>query len=183
MKRIGCALAASWCLVASTASGQTAADVDRAVDTGQYVFVVDSLGREIEGRVQSVSPNHLTLLTRGLQYGVPIDDIISIDRRRYDDLRNGGRAGLIAGTSGAMAMMVAAHRSCSQTPTPCDRFNVFSYGMAGLAGAALGTAVGGAVDALIVGRRSVYRRDPHAAVTIAPAIGRGVRGAVVSLRW
>ena len=57
------------------------------------------------------------------------------------------------------------------------------YAAGTLIGAGLGTAIGVGVDALIYHKREIYRRAGGAHGAVAPAIGRGVRGAVVSLTW
>jgi fermentation-respiration switch protein FrsA (DUF1100 family) len=49
--------------------------------------------------------------------------------------------------------------------------------------AGLGTAVGVGIDALIRRDRAIYRRGAGAHMTVAPALGRGVLGALVSVTW
>jgi len=47
----------------------------------------------------------------------------------------------------------------------------------------LGAAVGVGVDALVRRSPNLYRRGNGARLTLAPALGAGIRGAVVSVRW
>jgi hypothetical protein len=47
----------------------------------------------------------------------------------------------------------------------------------------LGTAVGVGIDALIHRDREIYRRGGGALATVGPVLGRGLRGAVVSVTW
>jgi hypothetical protein len=50
---------------------------------------------------------------------------------------------------------------------------------------AAGAGVGAAIDALIRREPTIYTRGarPRAIVDVAPAVGRGMRGAVVSVSW
>ena len=93
-------------------------------------------------------------------------------------------AGFVAGAAlGALAMV-----SYSE-PEGCQVVREFGCGEPSAGGiiagtlllGGLGTAVGVGIDALIRRDAKIYQRGAHA--TLSPVLTRGVRGALVSLRW
>jgi hypothetical protein len=182
MTRSGCALsiALATLFAASTAGAQTAASIDRAVRAGQKIVVVDDEGRELEGRVEDVSPSVLTLLVDRHPIDVPLDRIVKVDRP-VDGLGNGALIGLATSAGITLVGMATAHNSCPRSTSTCSRPAAWVYLWAAGSSGAIGAAIGVGIDAMIRRDRGIYRRGPQAA--IAPAIGRGARGAVVSVRW
>jgi hypothetical protein len=143
--------------------------------------VVDITGRELEGRVDSVTPNSIGLTVDSQTIELPVDDIVKIDHPR-DGLGNGAWIGFGV-FAGMTAVTFAVNPVCRGIPD-CERptfpVMVWAVGMTG----ATGAGIGAAIDAF-VGRDKppIYRRGASPRASIAPAIGPGVRGGVVSVTW
>jgi hypothetical protein len=167
------------------AAGPSDSDaIRRRVKEGQKVRVTDDQGREWQGRIDTLAPDKLVLLTKARQrQDVPYGTIVRIDRP-HDSLANGALIGFAAGAVYGLAVVIA------EETNECDPGAFFSCGdptasayvlvPAVLGG--LGAAIGVGIDALIHKDPTLFRRaDSH--VMLAPAVGRGVRGVTVSVRW
>ena len=90
----------SYCVVlailfaSSPALAQTDTEKIRArVKHGQKVSITDDQGREIKGRISTMTADGLTILVEGGSADVPYDRIVRIDRP-HDSLANGALIGL-----------------------------------------------------------------------------------------
>ena len=150
-------------------SGTRLADV---VATGMKVSVVDDDGRRIEGRVLDHSGESLRLSMDGSSQEIPIDRIVRIDKP--DTLRNGALVGLgiglAVGTFGAVLSSSANIES--------------EWMLAGIAYQTVAwTLLGTGIDAMFNNRRTLYERGRRLQARASPVVGRGVRGAAVSVTW
>ena len=147
------------------------ADLQSAVKPGDTVTVTTRDGREVRGRVLTLSASVLEVAHAGAPAVFRDADISLISRR--DSPWNGMLWGLAAGiAAGALAerSIVDYYEEHGDGVSSDGSFTVG----AGLAGAAIGFAV----DWLIKGRRVVYRAPSGRASFTADT--RGVR---FSLRW
>jgi hypothetical protein len=132
-------------------------------------------------------PAGLNMLVDGKTVDIPYDRIVRVDRPN-DSLANGALIGL--GSGAALGFLaIASSDDNGDCPSGSDGFFCGGDATTGnyLAGTlvigGLGTAVGVAIDALIHRKREIYRRTGGAHTTVAPDIGRGIRGVVVSRTW
>jgi hypothetical protein len=142
------------------------------VATGMKVLVVDDDGRRIEGRVLEHSQESLRLAVNGSSEEILSDRIVRIDKP--DSLKNGALAGLgvglAIGTFGAVL-------SSSGNIEP-------EWVLAGITYHAVAfTLLGTGLDAMFNNRRTLYERGGRLQTRVSPVIGRGVRGAAVSVTW
>ena len=150
----------------------TGARVADVVTTGMKVSVVDDDGRRIEGRVLEHSQESLRLSLNGSSQEIPIDRIVRIDKP--DSLKNGALAGLgvglAIGTFGAVL-------SSSGNIEP-------EWMLAGIVYQTVAwTLLGTGIDAMFNNRRTLYERGGRLQARVSPVVGRGVRGAAISVSW
>ena len=143
-----------------------------AVTTGMKVSVVNDDGRRVEGRVVEHSQESLWLSLDGSSQEIPIDRIVRIDKP--DSLKNGALVGMGVGLA-LGAVGVAA----SQIYNPDAGLIALVIAWNGVSGALLGTGI----DAVFNNRRTLYERGGRLQARVSPVVGRGVRGAAVSLAW
>jgi hypothetical protein len=154
------------------------------VKDGQKVSVTDDGGQVFNGRISAITADGLSMQVGGKSADVRFDRIVRIDRPN-DGLANGALIGLGVGAALGLATIAAEdHRDCEPLAMfDCSNPTAGGYAAVTLLGAGLGTAIGVGVDALIHHKREIYSRVGGAHAVIAPAIGRGVRGAAVTLTW
>ena len=160
----------------SAAEAQVAGSFDQLqllVGPEDRVTVTDSTGQELTGSIASLSPASLTLLVEGSPRVFDEADVGDIRQRRPDSLKNGAIHGLSIGAIlGAVALGVAYQGEGTGT----------AIGMGALFYGGIGAGIGAGVDALIEGRRVIYRSSGSARrLTVAPLLARGRRGVAVSL--
>ena len=164
-------------LAAATAASaqESAASFDRLaerIQVGQLIWVTDTRGREVRGRLERLSSDGLVLRTNGLElFGAP--DVRRVRARDRDSLRNGTLVGLAIGGGLGTAWCIGAIADDSgdiNAGVECaEGFTVFP---------GLGALVGLAVDAAIPGKmRVVYQPSPpqgspRARLTIVPSFSR-----------
>lgn len=169
---------------AQTAGPSDADAIRQRVKEGQKVRITDEQGREWQGRIDALTPDNLVLLTKDRQRrGVPYGVILRIDRPR-DTLANGALIGFISGVMFGL-LAVAAEES-----DDCEPEGFFSCGDPPAAAYLLVPAIfGGAGAGIGIGIDALVRRDPtlfrrgDSRILLAPALGRGVRGLSLSVRW
>ncbi len=170
-------LAAS--LIASPAFAQSdGASIRTLVKLGQTLEVIDEQGQEVRGKVRALSADALTLDRKGTQTEIPFERITQIARPN-DGLGNGALIGLGAGVAFGLLASTAGTDNC-------DGYYYCGSGWvigSGLVFGGIGAGIGVGVDALIRRDRVIYRRDGRRQTRVAPVIGPGVGGAVVSVTW
>lgn len=175
-------LALAACLVASPAFAQTEGPIVSAlVKRGQTVEVIDDQGQETRGKVRTLSATTLTLDRAGKATEIPFERITQI-ARPSDSLANGALIGLGAGVAFGILGSTAGTSDCEAGYYPCFDGPRFVVGSALIFGA-IGAGIGVGVDALIHRERVIYRRDSRRQTRVAPVVGPGVGGAVVSVSW
>lgn len=153
-----------------------------ALEARQPIVLVDEDGRELEGRVGKISGDSLQLLTGDGAVDLALDRIVRIDHPR-DGLGNGALIGMTA-TVGLTLIAYVAGDFCDSQGRHCSRPPAWAVLWASGSSAAIGAGIGVAIDAMITRRdRTIYRRGAGWRATVAPAIGPGVGGAVLSFSW
>jgi hypothetical protein len=185
MRRISCLGSITLILLMATSpvAAQTGPSrIAGLVKNGQKVSIVDDEGRELEGRIDGVSADSLGIVVKGRRLDLPVERIVKIDHP-YDGLGNGALIGLASGAGMVFLGAVLDNRSCTGPNAHCSRPPAwFVFWAAGGMGA-VGAGVGVGIDAMIHRDRAIYRRGTGARTRVAPAVGPGIRGAVVSVRW
>ena len=172
------ALAAS--LLASPAFAQTEGPiVSSLVKRGQTVEVIDDQGQEIRGKVRALSAEALTLDRKGTPTDIPFARITQIARPN-DGLGNGALIGLGAGLAFGLLGSTVGTDDCDGYYIPCGSSWVIG---STLVFGGIGAGIGVGIDALIRHDRVIYRRDRRRQTRVAPVVGPGVGGAVVSVTW
>jgi len=170
---------------AAQAAGPNDADAIRQrVKEGQKVRITDDRGREWHGRIEALAPDSLVLLTKDRQRrDIPYATIVGIDRP-HDTLANGALIGFASGAAfGMLAVIAEENADCDPgTFFSCGDPTAAAYVVIPSVTGAMGAGVGVAIDALIRRDPTLFRRgEPR--VTLAPSLGRGVRGLRLSVRW
>jgi len=149
---------------------------------GDRIWVTDAKGREVEGRIQRVWADALTVDTEPLTT-FPARDVNLIREARPDSLRNGTLIGLGVGGSLASAWcLAAAHSPSVSAGAECaEGFIVFG---------GLGTLLGLVIDAAVVGKGLVVYRAPGASgapgrarLSVAPVIMPRTKGVALSISF
>jgi hypothetical protein len=142
---------------------------------GDTVWVTDAQGREVKGRIQTLSPDAVVLKGNGDRtFGAT--DVTTIRLRGIDTLRSGALIGLGVGAASGLALCAAAEAS-----GPSD------YAWCGAIFGAIGAGIGVGIDALTPGRKILAYRAPGAAgapsarLSIAPVVTPRARGVAVSV--
>ena len=163
-------------LVASPAAAQTSGDrVPDVVKKGLTVSVIDDQGRQIDGRVESVSDEAIRVsLRKGIEE-VTLDRIVRIERP--DSLRNGALIGLGFGVASSAILVGFATQSDS------DNIQWPAVVLASVSNIVGYTLLGTGIDAIFNNRRTLYERGRRPQARLSPVVGRGVRGGAVSLTW
>jgi hypothetical protein len=173
-------------LAAAQTAGPTDADAIRGrVKEGQKVRITDDQGREWHGLIEALAPDHLVLLlTKDRQRrDIPYAVIIRIDRPP-DTLGNGALIGFVSGAVyGMLAVIAEENADCESAAFfSCGDPTAAAYFVVPPITGAIGAGVGVAIDALIRRDPTLFRRG-ESRVTLAPSLGRGVRGLNLSVRW
>ncbi len=167
-------------------SAQSDADrIRQRVKEGQKVRITDDQGREWHGRIGALAPDSLVLVTKDQQEkNVPYPTILSI-QRPPDTLVNGALIGLASGAAlGFLAVITEENAECEPGVFfSCGEPTAGAYVAVPLVLGGLGTAIGVGIDALVRRDANLFHRSGNARVTLAPALGRGVRALTVSMQW
>jgi hypothetical protein len=148
---------------------------------GQKVVIVDEDGRELKGRVDSLSTTGLGLATRDGRLDLSLDRIVKIDHP-HDGLGNGALIGAGISVGFSLFSLAVTSNSCGSN-VRCEPIPVGIWLWAIGSSAAGGAGIGVAIDAMIKRDPAIYRRGAGVRMTLSPAVGRGVRGAVASVSW
>ena len=166
------------------ASAQSDADrIRQRVKEGQKVRITDDQGREWNGRIDTLTPDNLTVVTHDRQRTeLPYGTILRIDRP-HDSLANGALIGLASGAAFGLAWVIGEEHDCEPGYLFCSDPTAGAYIAAPLVFGGLGAAIGVGIDALIRKDPTLYQRTGGARVRLAPSVGPGLRAVVVSVRW
>jgi hypothetical protein len=153
------------------------------IQIGQRIWVTDTAGREVRGRLERLSNDGLVLKASGLEtFAAP--DIRRVRARARDSLKNGTLIGLAIGGAMGTTWCIGAIADDSgdiDARVECaEGFIVFP---------ALGAVIGLAVDALIPGKvRVIYQAPPSRKVSparllVGPLFSSGAKGVAVAFAF
>ena len=180
----GVVVAAAFCVPSLAAAQEPVRDFDQLntrLKPGDTVWVTDTQGREVKGKVQALAPDAITLKGDGPRT-FAAGDVRLISERRNDSLANGALIGLgVGGGLGLVGCLASAESS--------------DAGWCAVAAAAyggIGAAIGVGIDALIPGKKLVAYRAPgtpgstgsaRARLSIAPVVTRRAKGVAVAFAF
>lgn len=158
-RRFGCAGLVTLVLV----SVAPVATAQESAPTGVAPVIVERVNPagELRGHLLELGPDTMTLLVDGQRLDVPLSQVLRVDSGR-DSVRNGALIGAIA--AGAWCALV-----CGQAiddgafVASAVAINAVFFG-----------GVGAAIDAMIPGRNTIYRRSPQP-VSARPVLSYRVR--------
>lgn len=169
-------------LVASSAAAQqpvTSFDrLDTRLKSGDTVWVTDTDGREVKGKLRELSPAAMRLDVPGGSSTFEAPRVRAVRTRAADSLGNGILWGALAGMTGGVAVAAGWSRDCAGHDDCISRSGAAV--LLGVLGGAAGLGVGAAVDAARPGPILTVYQAPDgspARVEIAPlrsGRGRGV---------
>jgi hypothetical protein len=160
-------------LLAQTAS-PTQRSLQGILNPGTTVWITDSNGGEEKVRIISVADDVVTTTDDGSPRRRQIADIARIRARHFDSVLNGALIG--AGAAVASGLLLCT----SMEPWENCRDDVGPMFLIG----AIGAGIGIGVDALILGRKTIYEAPKASArVRAMPIIGRHAAGFNLSLSF
>jgi hypothetical protein len=143
------------------------------VRSGQRLSIVDDAGRQVEGRIRSITKDAIGVSFRGTTVDLPLERIVRIERP--DGIRNGALIGLgfgvATGIVGGLCDPQGRGRRAWFVP------------ISALGNGVIWMAFGTGIDALVNNRRTIYQRGEGPKARVTPGIGRGAGGAALSLTW
>ena len=156
------------------------AQLNTRLKPGDTAWITDGQGREIEGRIESIGPDALTL-EAGAPRAFATRDVTAIRAPRHTATAIGAWSGLAAGTACGIGILAEYPETTTEEPGMAA---ILVLGLAGL-GAGAGGIVGWVIDAVRDSKREVYRAPAPAGGTaarlsIAPVITPRARGAALS---
>jgi hypothetical protein len=130
-----------------------------ALDT---VYVTDDAGRTTEGKLLRLDNDSLVMLVNGAEQRFEARQILRIDKRG-DSLKNGTLIGLGLGV--LFGSIAAGISDCPSEPGgDCSGYRVAGF----FIGTGIYTAIGTAIDAMIVGRTRVFDAGREVAIRGIP---------------
>jgi len=173
---LGTALAAS----VSTAQAQGVAsnlrELQLLVRPGETVTVTDAQGREVQGRIQTLSPSLLVLSDRSGPHEWTETDIASIRQRKSDSLGNGALWGLAVGAGVTLVVGLSTVEGSDQ--------DWVWLGAAVYGGVGAGIGVG--IDAMIRDEYVIFQppsAPPRTDVRLVPLLTPKRQGLLVSVAF
>ena len=146
------------------------------------VYVLDDAGMETSGRLIRLNPDSLDLLVDGAERRFEAIRVTRI-QKRGDSLRNGALIGAVVGLG--MGLVGGGISDCpgddpgGSCPGTRASLVLFSTG--------LYAAIGTAIDALVIGRTTLYRAANKGPTVVleapAPSTYRGRPGINLIVRW
>ena len=155
---------------------------------GQTVWLTMSDGRELSGRVRSVSASVLEMTGPGGELSIPLGDVRTIEAR--DSMKNGARNGAIIGGAslgiylGLISYSLKCERDCGADYSGTrDTIGAVVFGAA--VGAGAGALAGLLGDRLVKGRQVVYAAPSTRSTVweILPVVGKEGLRVSATLRW
>jgi len=145
-------------LLATTATAQSFAALEKQTTLGSTLYVVDNAGEETKGRLVTLSDLSLTLQVDGARQQFALADVARVERQKRDSVRNGV---LIGAAVGALAGFTLG-KSLDSPACPRRGPECGQGALIGTINGAFWGAVGGwIVDALVHRRETVYTAHPR----------------------
>jgi hypothetical protein len=128
-------------------------DLPKYLDQGGTIYLTETTGPMATGKLETLSPTSMTILTGGNRRDVPEDRVAKIQRLARWGIGRGALLGLGVG----FAAGVIAARSAEPDPSAAYGF-IPSFGKLGpvLVGMLVGPLVGAFIGAVVEIRRTVY---------------------------
>jgi hypothetical protein len=147
---------------------------------GDTIWVTDAQGREIEGSIESIGPDALTLEAGAPRAFAP-PDVTATRAPRHSATAIGALSGLAAGTACGIGFLVKYPGTTAEEPGMAA---IVVLGLAGL-GAGAGAIVGWVIDAARDSKKEVYRApgSSQARLSIAPLVTPRAKGAALSFAF
>jgi hypothetical protein len=178
MRGIVVATALMSCAPTARAQGiaSTLRELQLLVRAGETVTVTDTQGREVHGRIETLSPSVLVISDRSGRHEWTDADVAIIRQRQSDSLGNGALIGLAVGAGLGLAGGIATAEAGGD--------DAGWVAMATLVYGGLGASIGVGIDALIR-RESVifHSATPRPQVTLLPMLTPTRQGILLSVRF
>ena len=132
-------------------------------------------GEESKGKILSLSPTSIALLTHGERRDFDEGDVSTIVQRRQDSLRNGALWG--AGVASVLFGIGLAQVCEGECPSALLATGILFYG-------GLGAGIGVGIDALVTSPSVIYERASSSSrLHLSPLVGRHRSGVAVSMAF
>jgi|RhiMethySRZTD1v2_1073278.scaffolds.fasta_scaffold1228534_2 hypothetical protein len=186
--RVQCASAlfALIVLTPSYARGQEPAHTLQALQSNLHandkVRLMHVDGTIIQGKLESVSDNVLTLKVKAAVREYRAPQILTIQTQYNDPIRNGVTIGaLVGGGAGAVIGAIVSDAFCDG----CGTAQASGALVFGLIGAGIGAGSGALGDSLRKGYKTVYSmpRVSGLRFTVSPVLSQNAKGVAVGLRF
>lgn len=181
MKGIGCLtiliLVLGGTLTLAQESVSSFDQLEKELSIGESVRVIDKSGSVIEGKIEDISSDSLTL--KGRKANLPADSIQAVQKKRKDPWWNGF---LIGGGAGALGGLVLSKTRCSDD-SECSAIATAAFVPAGMA---IGMATGALIDRAVTKYDTVYTGNKMSAehgFQVLPVISREQKGISVSFAF
>jgi hypothetical protein len=147
------------------------------VKPGREVWITTDSGSLLHGEVGFISNSTLTLLRRGGDVTVRLDEVRLVEGR--DGLLNGF---LIGGAGGAVAggVLFAWASSVFCETDDCGKVEAVAILLGAASGVAVGGLIGAMVDGIIPGRQTLFSRN---AIRVAPLITPTSKSVGIVIGW
>ena len=152
-------------------------ELEKEISIGERVRVIDRSGNIIEGKVETISPDSLTL--KGRKAKLPADSIRLLQKKRKDPWWNGF---LIGGGAGALGGLLLSKTQCSND-SECSAIATVVFVPAGMA---IGMATGALIDRAVTKYDIVYtgnKLSTEHRFQVTPVISREQKGINVSFAF
>jgi hypothetical protein len=148
------------------------------VSPGQTVWITMRDGRLSSGTLVDSRGTSIDVRSNGVTTTMSLGDILHVEAA--DRVRDGIGKGALIGAAAGIPLFVYGIGGCGND-SECGYYAVL-YGLTWSAiGSGVGAVVGGIIDSLHEGRRTVYQGAPR--VTVAPIVTRRGAGVGAVIRW
>jgi hypothetical protein len=182
-----CVVVAAFLATAPAASAQAPvssfSELATRIRVGQQLWVTDSTGRDVRGRLERLSTQELVLNGAGRETFAAAD-VRRVRARDRDSLKNGTLIGLgvggVLGTAWCIGAIADDSGDLDARVECAEGFTVFP---------GLGALIGLAIDAVTPGRmRTIYQGPPsgaagRAALTVVPLASARTKGLAVTFAF
>jgi hypothetical protein len=159
---------------------QTFGQLDTRLRIGDRIWLSDTQGREIKGKVRELSQGSVRVDANGTVQEFQVERVGTIRVEQKDGLMNGVLWGAAAGF-GLGALSCAANSQCIG-----DESGPHITAVLGLLGAAAGAGIGAAIDAATNGKLVIYeapRSRSRARLSVAPVLTARQKGVAMSFSF
>jgi hypothetical protein len=151
-RSLWCAIAVALTVGAGCASApktRSFRDLPQHIDPGSTIRLIDTAGATTTGRLGTLTPTSLTILSDGVSREVAEERVASIRQPQRQIMY-----GVLFGLAGGVGVGIATASSGGSSGSPY--VDAEAAGVSLLAGMALGTAVGAIIGAIVKVDRTIY---------------------------